>query len=419
MSTVAVTACMYLGDVAPFIPVARELVARGHEVVFVAPEGFRSLVHGEPFRFHPWPLDASPRAMNADPRHTKLMRHPGLNMVRLGQYWMDLAFTDDPKAVTFELQALFGRVDAVVTHPTTGSVTVPLARAAGVPVVVGNLFPMTMPTSAWTPGVGSRSLRLPTGLSRATWWLARSMSGRIFRDKAVNDLRRGLGLAPIHGAAMFGWTEADEVVALVSRHYVADLPPEWPEEVWGGFSIWDGPPGQALDPELDAYVEDGDPPVLVTLGTSAATDAGQQFARIAADLDALGLRSVLLVGHEANLAPLRGRPGVATFAPMTQLLPRCRAAVVSGALGSVAAALSAAVPTVVHPQLYDQRWNGGQVGRLGVGTMATRSGAVAAAVSRVCRDPAVVARAASLGERLRQEDGAGATADAVDRVLTR
>jgi UDP:flavonoid glycosyltransferase YjiC (YdhE family) len=74
--------------------------------------------------------------------------------------------------------------------------------------------------------------------------------------------------------------------------------------------------------DLDAYIDTGDPPVLVTLGTSAATDAAERFARI-------------------------------------------RAAVVSGAYGSVAAAVTAGIPTV-HPQWSDQFWHGRQVRTLGV-----------------------------------------------------
>jgi len=66
----------------------------------------------------------------------------------------------------------------------------------------------------------------------------------------------------------------------------------------------------------------------------------------------------VLAGNEANAAALAGQPGVVAFAPLAELLPRCRAAVVSGALGGVAAALSAGVPAVVHPQLFDQFWHG-------------------------------------------------------------
>lgn len=411
------TSCVYLGDVAPYIPVARKLHEAGHEVVFVAPEGFRSVLELEPFEFSPYALDCSPATMYADPRHEKLMRHPALNMSRLGAYWMDRAFADDPTTAIRSLQQGFDGADAVVTHPTMGAISVPVARAMGIPVVTGHLFPMMIPTDHWTPPIGSRSLRLPARANRLTWEVLRRAGGRAFRDETINAERAKLGLDPVRCNGGWAWTESDATVVLVSPHYYGEEPPDWPEVTWGGFSIWHGPDAQEIDPELVRYIDGGDPPVVVMLGTSAATNAGAQFARIAADLDRIGTRSVLLVGDPANLAAVADRPGAVPFAPVTKLLPRCQVAVVSGALGGVAAALTAGVPVVVVPQLFDQVWHGRRVEDLGVGFMARRSGRVADAVQRIQRDPGITERARALGARLRQEDGAAVMVTAVERLL--
>ena len=148
----------------------------------------------------------------------------------------------------------------------------------------------------------------------------------------------------------------------------------------------------------------GDPPVLVTLGTSAATDASVQFARIATHLDGPP-RLVLLVGHETNLAAVGDRPGAVGFAHHPAVPPCRQVAVVSGALGGIAAALTAGVPVVVHPQLFDQVWHGRRVERLGVGIMARRVDDVAAAVKRIVDEPGVPAArralAASMAGRMR------------------
>jgi UDP:flavonoid glycosyltransferase YjiC (YdhE family) len=173
-----------------------------------------------------------------------------------------------------------------------------------------------------------------------------------------------------------------------------------------------------VPPELDDYLDDGEPPVLVTLGTSAATDAAERFVRIRSDLAARGLRTVILAGNDANAAALEGQSGVATFAPLTALLPRCRAAVVSGALGSVAAAVSAGVPTVVHPQLWDQFWHGRQVSRLGVGTLARSVGQVAEGVESILGD-VTAAAADRLAASMATEDGVGVLCAAVERAVPR
>jgi len=409
-----VTSCVYLGDVAPYIPVARRLHDAGHDVVFVAPEGFRSVLDAEPFAFHPYAMDCSPATMHADPRHTELMRHPTRNLAKLGAYWMDRSFADDPARAIRSMQEGFDGADVVVTHPTMGSVSVPVARAMGVPVVTGHLFPMMIPTDRWSPPLGARSLRLPTSLNRATWEVLRRMGARAFRDDVINAERERLGLAPLRCNGGWAWTEADATVVLVSPHYYGDGADDWPPVTWGGFSIWTGPADHTVPRELDEHVDAGDPPVLVTLGTAAATDAGQQFARIASDLDARGLRSVLLVGDPANLDAVGHRPGACSFAPLTQLLPRCGAAVVSGALGGLAAALCAGVPVVVHPQLFDQVWHGHRVEELGVGVMARRTSRVGAAVARVTQDPTYRQRAQALAARMAGEDGAAA----IERTIT-
>lgn len=185
---------------------------------------------------------------------------------------------------------------------------------------------------------------------------------------------------------------------------------------WGGFSIWPDP-APPLDPELRAHVEAGPPPVVVTLGTSAAAGAGGKFARIADDLDAAGLRSILLVGHERNLASVASHPAAVTFAPLTALLPRCSVAVVSGALGGLAAAITAGVPVVVHPQLVDQSWHARRVAELGVGLPARRTKDIGPTAARVASDPTFTERARALAARMADEDGPGAVVDAVHQLL--
>lgn len=417
MARVTITSCMYLGDVAPFIPVARRLHEAGHDVTFVAPGGFGSFLEPEAFTYARYALDCSPNAIDADPVHTKLMRHAFVNAGRLATYWMDRAFADDPEAAVASLRAGMTGADVVITHPTMASVTLPLARAVGAAVVVGHLFPMMIPTAAWTPPLYSRSLSLPMPLNRAAWQLLRAASTVLFRDREINDLRRSCGLAPLRGNAGWAWIEADTTVTLASRHYYGDGAPDWPPVVWGGFSIWAGSAQYVLDPYLSDYIDAGTPPVVVTFGTSAATGAGARFARVAYDLDAAGLRSVLLVGHERNLEPVRSHPAAVTFAPLTSLLPRSSVAVVSGALGGLAAALCAGVPVVVHPQMVDQVWHARRVTELGVGLAARRVSDIGPAVVRVTSEPAFTDRARALAASMAGEDGPGAVVAAVEQLV--
>ena len=412
---VVVASAGYLGDVAPYVPIANALVERGHDVSFLTPAGFHPMLAGERFTLTTYPLDLSPSGMRSDPRHERLMRHPLRNTLPLGRYLMAKGFSDDPDAARRSVQRALDGADVLLTHPSFATVAQPVAEAAGVPVVFGHLFPMLLPTRSWGPAMPERHVRLGP-LNGAAWGAAAGAAQLAFRGGELGRFRRSLGLEPV--GIMRLADRADRIVMLVAPEYFGrDAPPDWPPMTWAGFSIWPGPASAAVDPALAAYVDDGDPPVLVTLGTSAAMNAGEQFAEIAQGLDAVGLRSVFLVGGPENLGPLAGRPGVVEFAPLTRLLPRCGAAVVSGALGSVAACVRAGIPMVVHPQLVDQRWHGRRVQELGIGLLARRTRHVARAVREVVADPGYASAARALAARIAPQDGAATATDVVEQVL--
>lgn len=356
--------------------------------------------------------------MHADPEHVKLMKHPYLNQARLGRYWMRTSWSDNPVAASGALVSAIKGADAVVSHPTFASVTAPTCDHFGVPLVVGHLFPMMIPTAAWLPPFGRTSPSIGRSGNRAFWRVFAWSSGRLLHDRAINRYRRSLGLANQAGNTLMAWEAAAGTVMLASTHYYGDAPADFPPMTWGGFSSWPGPRGgQELDGAVDAFLDAGDPPVLLTLGSSAATGAGKAFATMADGLDRLGLRALSLVGDPANLDALRGREGAFLFAPVAKVLPRCQVAVVSGAIGTLAAALSAGVPVVVLPQLFDQVWHAGRVEQLGVGIGVWRARDVAGAVSRILADPSYAERARALAPRMTGEDGATALADAAESVL--
>ena len=403
---------------APFVAPANLLVERGHDVTFLAPAGFHPLLGGEKFELATYPLDFSARAMHTDPEHVRLMRHPFVNQVRLGRYWMRTSWSNNPSAAAGALRTTLTGADAVVSHPTFASVVAPTCEHLDVPLVCGHLFPMMIPTEQWMPPIGRRSPSAGRTLNRAAWRAFRWASGRWLIDGQLNAYRRSLGLRNKAGNTLMGWETAARTVMLASTHYYGDPPADWPPMTWGGFSAWPGPAGgHDIEPAVAAYLDAGDPPVLLTLGSSAATGAGRAFAAMTAGIDRLGLRSLALVGDPSNLDALEGRPGAFLFAPVGQVLPRCQVAVVSGAIGTLAAALVAGVPVVVVPQLFDQVWHAGHVERLGVGIGVWRARDVANAVARIVADPGYTDRARALAARMAGEDGATALADATEEVL--
>lgn len=171
---------------------------------------------------------------------------------------------------------------------------------------------------------------------------------------------------------------------------------------------------------LDAYLDAGDPPVLITMGTSAAASTPEVFELAARAVQAAGHRPLLLVGNQRNRDALRSRHDAWAFAPLPRVLPRCRAVIHSGGQGTTAATLCAGLPAVVLPQLADQHWHASRIEQLGAGEVVAwrrRShDRIRDALARVSSDD-VRTRAARLGQELSAMDGPANAADHIERVL--
>jgi UDP:flavonoid glycosyltransferase YjiC (YdhE family) len=211
-------------------------------------------------------------------------------------------------------------------------------------------------------------------------------------------------------------------LVLVSPQYFPP-PPDWPDHIEvTGFTPWSGPAGQPVPPEVDAFLDAGDAPVVVTLGTSAAAVARKTFETVAVRLDDMGLRGLFLVGEASNIPRwMEGHPGVFPFAPLHAVLPRCRAIVQSGSHGTNAAAMHAGVPSVTIPLIFDQIWHGHRVQELGLGVLvkgrSRKAERIWDALEAVTEDSAYTANAKAFAARLADEDGVAAAADAIEREL--
>ena len=417
MSKIVVTAVGYLGDIAPFVEPARRLARAGHDVVFVAPGGYRALLEHEPFELVDHPGDLSAARMHADPRHERLMRHPIANAPRLARYYIDGYFLTAPDRITRMWMDVLADADAVVTAAAPGPVVIPIAKHLGVPSVFGTVVPMIIPTehrkATFTPGLESLGRRA----NRASWISSDWALHATYAGPQLNRLRVRCGLPKMRAPGVHPYRDADRIVALVPEQFGGPGFDDWPALVWGGFSAWQ-PHGTGLSGDIEDFLERGDPPVVVTLGSSAAAGAEKRFAAIARAVTNLGRRALIVTGsellREATAAELGDDPRVLCvgFAPLGPLVERSCAAVISGALGAVGLALHSGKPTVVVPSLFDQVWNGRRVEQLGLGHVAKKPPAIREAIRQVTTDEGYATRAVQMAEAIRGQDGARALTDA-------
>lgn len=422
MARIVLAASGYWGDVAPFVPVARGLAGRGHHVDLITPAGVQDRLRGEPVQLHAAGRQFSPEQLFAE--HGRTIQRLGAVGGSMVIPWMLKRTLLDPlEEVYARVEPVVARADAVLVHPQAVPVRL-AAERSGLPWATLHLFPMYVPSDEEAPSTLSFSglpRPIELALNRAAWQVYRWGTALVAGDRRVNGFRRRLGLEPVRANLTVGSISPHLTVLPVPEGYWT-RPPDWPASTaMPGFISWEDP-GSGLAPEVRAYLDSGPDPVLVTLGTSAATHARELFSRIAAAVDEMDVRGLFLVGSEDNIKErLRGRPGVWPFAPLAEVLPRCRAVVHSGAHGTNATVLQAGLPALVLPELMDQQWHADRVRSLGAGLSLGRSqrgtARITAALRTLVGDEVLSRRAKELAADFASQDGVSGTCDRIEQLL--
>jgi UDP:flavonoid glycosyltransferase YjiC (YdhE family) len=156
----------------------------------------------------------------------------------------------------------------------------------------------------------------------------------------------------------------------------------------------------------DAALADGDE-VYFTLGTIFPMESGDLFTRVLTGLD--GLRVTVTVGRDLDPAELGPQPPtvrVERHVDQAELLPRCRLVVSHAGSGTVLAALSHGLPSVLLPIGADQPWNARRCEQLGVALVLDPVDATPADIrAAVAAAPACRAAAARIRDEIAQMPG--------------
>jgi UDP:flavonoid glycosyltransferase YjiC (YdhE family) len=346
------------GDVHPFLALGLGLQARGHRVTVVTAGTFARLAERHRFGFRPTATEAEYEAMTANPD----LWHPRKSF--------SVLFASD--MLTKQLRTTFAHVRDLYTPGETVLVTGSLGIAArlanealGVPLATVNLQPVALASVVSPP-------LFPTVRMRSWWphWLRRlayAFGARFVMDPRIgpplNAFRQELGLPPVRN--IWFWKDSPQLVLNLFPEWYA-LAPDWPPQCRSvGFLRYDQADA-GLPPGVEQFLNDGPPPVVVSLGSAMRT--GQRY--FAAAVEAcrrLRVRGLLLArGRHQVPAPLP--PGVAHFdyAPFSRVFPRAAAVVHHGGIGTTAQALVAGVPQVVMPLAFDQPDNAERLEQLGV-----------------------------------------------------
>lgn len=415
---IVVTTWGSLGDLYPYLAIGLGLKARGHDVILGTAECYRRKIEALGLGFRAVRPDCT---WLADADIVRRLSHPRWGLIRVARMVLPLLREsyDDTLAAAEGADLLVGNLATYATGLVAEKRAIPWASVMHIPTLFVSAY--DPPLLPGLPGL-SKKLRF---LGPAFWGpLGRALkwASRLFA-KPWHRLRRQIGLPPVRGVnPLTDWPSPLLHLAAFSK-WLVDKQPDWPAQtVVTGFPWFDRDGSTGLPAALAQFLDGGPPPIIFTLGTAVATDAGPFYEASARAARLLGRRAVLILKDPHNRPPTLPEGVVAfDYVPFSELFPRAAVVVHHGGIGTTGLAMRSGRPTLVMPCAWDQPDNAERVARLGISRTIPRRrytpARVAAELRRLLDDPAYERRALEVGEQVRQEDGVRVACDALGELL--
>jgi vancomycin aglycone glucosyltransferase len=387
------------GDVQPLVALALQLRAIGQDVRLCVPPDFRDWIDslGIPVTaIGPELRKAAAVGTSPAPAPPSLERRRQM--------------AEASVATQFETIAAAAQGCDIIVGATALQIAArSVAEVMGIPYVFVAYCPVVLPSSHHAPPPLPLPGQLPapaTADNRELW----ARNGERFNDTfggALNSHRASLGLTPVSDVRshMFTdrpWLAADPTLA------------PWPDPAEAVFQTgaWILPDERPLPPELETFLEAGEPPIYFGFGSMHAS---QDLSRVmVAAARALGRRAIVSRGW-ADLSVVDDESDCMAIddVNLRVLFKRVAAVVHHGGAGTTTLAALAGTPQVVIPQIYDQFYSAQRVHQLGIGIAhapgTPTADSLTSALEQALR-PDVAAVARSIAAEVRS-DGAQATAE--------
>jgi len=198
--------------------------------------------------------------------------------------------------------------------------------------------------------------------------------------------------------------------------------PDWPAHTRiCGTPLFDG---AAADPQilaqLDAFLAQGEPPLVFALGSSAVWLGARFWPAAIAAAAALGRRAILITGA-GKVPQLPPTVRAFNYLPYSRVFPHACAVIHQAGIGTLSQALRAGRPQLITPLAFDQPDNAARAVKLGVARTIPFRRASAARLAQQLR-PLLTRRsyasaARELAATLNATDGAAVAAAHISDAL--
>lgn len=390
------------GDVQPYIALALGLKKAGHRVTLATHPCLRGLVES-------YSVDFAPIGPDIDIGHEAAVIRANAPHFMIGfMRVMKFSFTMLEQAHAGLLELCRGMDLVIVSHSAAGRME---ADKLGLPTVSVTLMPEAIPVKDPQDSF----------LKRALMNLAGAGMG-LLMTRPIDQIRKRAGLPPMGPTGI-----TSETLNLIPLSPQISPPnPLWePRHRLTGYWFAHAPETWTPPADLAAFLEAGEPPVVISLGAMALSgEDALESAQIAlAAIKQANVRAVIQ-GWDAAMKQFSLPPTVFHVGsiPHDWLLPRASGLVHHGGFGTTASGFRAGIPMLVIPHIIDQFIWGGKVAQLGVGPQPIprpklNAENIAAAL-RAMQSPAMRQKATELGTAIRAEpDGVAEAVRLIEGVL--
>jgi UDP:flavonoid glycosyltransferase YjiC (YdhE family) len=431
----------FTGHVNPGLPIARELVRRGHDVRWYSSPRFKRAIESIGARWvplrHALPLD--------EERLSEMWPDRPSEGIAQMQHDIKYVFVEFIRGALLDLEEELRREPADVVIADNGSAVVEaIHQKLGIPWAVYGMSVFTMSSRDTAPfGLALQPSSTPLGRLRnkLLYWLVERV---IFREASDynQQLRREVGLPPLRrsifdfakdadlylqsGVPSFDYPRTDlpDNVHFIGAP-IPEPPAGWAAPSWWGQVSQSTRANRDLTPTTWGQVS-GKRVVLVTQGT--INNDFDQLIRPA--IRALADENVLVIvttgsknPEEVDINPLPANVRVERFIPYTHLMPHVDLLLTNGGFGSIQIALAHGVPVVAIGKTEEKPEIANRVNYAGVGiglkVLIPTETQIREAVRTVLSVPAYAARAEAMRYELSGLDAAKIGADLLEELAGR
>lgn len=381
------------GDIVPFIALAQGLIQAGHTVILGSHPVMKNLVESHGVTFNPIGPDIDLAEEVAAIRRQAGNTAFGLVQgMRFGFKMLERSHDD----ILLECQ----KADLVVVPAAIGAGKNE-AELLNVPYLSVTFMPWAIP---WDdPG---------RPLIKRILYKAIDGLVSLITTQPLNRIRKRQGLPPV---GKEGFTSTRLNLIPISPAVYPPNPLWEPRHRVVGYWFAEPPNGWKPPKELLSFLENGDPPVLITLG---AMSLGDEQAIASANLFVNAIQQAevrgIIQGWEKGISQLDLPSNIyaSEWVPHSWLIPHCSGVVHHGGYGTTAAGLRAGIPALVIPHIADQFYWGERVYELSAGLkpISRRKldvNGLAQRLDRLVRNQEIHLNASKLGEIIRAENGIG------------